>query len=380
MIKGERVSHLDYAKAIAIFFVITLHVGFYQINSFFLFAMPLFFVVTGYSFSLGKRSIKESVYLRFKAIMLPFWIFMLVYIPLEVVRAYIFGYSDYSVMFPALAKTIYGSGVIPFENNITAYLKEVMAYKGQPAIGVDVILPASCHLWFLPAMFTGYVMFIILVESANKNHWLKVIYVVSLLFIASIETVFPAVCQLPLGLGRGAIGAAFMLVGFWLKESKIFEKKSIVLNIIFGMLATSIYIVALCLGSNGGLFVRSIYGGYGAISLCITFVGGTCGAVILLQLCRLIEKIPVGAIKNFLSFVGKNVIVFYILHMLVKFVLDAIYIVLLQRGETVLLDEYKMGLMPETSLVFMMLEVVAIIVICALIAKLYQRVKTRVKN
>ena len=380
MISNNRINYLDYAKAIVIMVVITVHIGFYQLNSNILFAMPLFFVVTGYSFTLGKRTIKESVFLRFKTVMIPFWIFMLLYTAVEVVRAYVFRYGNYGIAFASLANTVYGSGMIPFENGIASYLKEIMSYKAQPIHGVDVILPANCHLWFLPAAFTGYVMFVSLVERTNKNNWIKVICIAGLLAIASIEVVFPTVCQLPYGIGRGGIAAAFMLVGYWLKDKKILERKTVKFNVLVCIVAVALYIGALCLGSDGSSMVRSYYGPYGAASVCITFVGGTCGAVLLLQMCRLLDKLPYKRIKKFLSFMGKNVMVFYVLHMFVKFIFDAIYIYLLHSGRDILLDEYKMALLPETSAVYMIFEIVAIIAVCFTVAKLRQYTKISAKK
>lgn len=373
MALNSRINYLDYAKALSIFFVISIHVGFYQLNSFALFAMPLFFVVTGYSFTAGKRSVKDNIFLRFKSIMLPFWIFMLSFAVLEVIRAYLFGYGDYRMIFPAFAKAIYGSGIIPFENNITAYLKEIMSYKAHPSIGVDTILPISCHLWFLPATFTGYVMFLPLAKLSDKRGIIKLISIVVLLLVSSIEVVFPSVYQLPFGIGRGALAAAFMLVGYWLKCNNLF-KKSHRLNISLSIIALAIFIISLCLGSDGSSFVRSYYGPYGFVSVLITFVGGVCGSILLLQLCRLIDNLPFAKIKNFLSYVGRNVMIFYLLHMLVKFILDAIYIFVFNGGE-VMLDEYKMALLPENALFYMLSEVVLIIAICSLIARLLEHKK-----
>ena len=60
----------------------------------------------------------------------------------------------------------------------------------------------------------------------------------------------------------------------------------------------------------------------------------------------------------------------YAWHMAVKFLLDAVYICLIKASDFSMLDEYKMGLMPQNSMVFMLFEAVAIIVICLLLNKL----------
>lgn len=371
----NRINYLDYAKVFAIICVISIHVGFYQINKVLLFAMPLFFMITGHTFTFGKRSLKESITLRFKTIMLPFVIYMFVYALVEVLRANIFGYGNYKVLLVSLMNFIYGSGIIPFSGRFTGYLRSIMDYKMQPSTGVDLILPSNCHLWFLPATFTGFVLFATILHFANNKNWVKFIFLIPLLFVSCLEVLFPSLNQLPFAIGRGAIGACFMLVGNILKESSFFEKTSKISKLLIFVLCLSIYLVALYYGSDGSSMVRSYYGPYGLLSVLLTFIGGISGAILLLQVCRFIEKLPFTRIKNMLSFMGKNVITFYVLHMLVKFLLDVFYVFVINSGDKILLDEYKMGLLPQNSLIFMIFEVMVIIVVCLIVAKLKNYLK-----
>ncbi|MBR5501646.1 MAG: acyltransferase [Oscillospiraceae bacterium] len=365
----KRLDYLDYAKALAIIFIVSIHVGFSAINQVVRFSTPLFFLATGYSHRPGKRTLQEDAALRFKAILLPFWKFMAFYTVVEMLRAPLFGYGTAEIAIPSLAKLIYGSGVLPIETGTTGFLKEIMSYKAQPAYGVDVILPTSCHLWFLPAMFTGYVMFAALADWSQKNFGRKLISLVTLLLLASVEVVFPAVRQLPYGIGRGAMGAAFMLAGFWLRSGGAEEfsrgRRAAVIAA-----AALVYIGALCLKLDGSSMVRSVYGPYGALGIPITFFGCAAGAWLLIELCRGIEKLPLTGLKRFLSFTGRNVMTVYSLHMAVKFLLDVFYVSVLHGGDGALLDEYKMGLLPGQSFWYMLLEVAVIIAVCLLLAKL----------
>ena len=374
----ERNNFIDYAKALCIILVVFIHTGFSGLNNIILFAMPMFFAATGYTFTLGKRSFKQGVVLRFKSVMLPYFLLMLLYILIEIFRAELFGYGDKSVAFPALANTFYGSGIIPFDG-VFDELKVIMSYKAQPQTGVDLILPSNCHLWFLPAMFSAYMLFSLLVKSLQKNHLLKALAVFCLVLFASAEVVFPEFCQLPFGLGRGSIGAAFMLFGFWIKDYKLIENKSRKYYILTNIFAFVLFIGALLSGSNGSALIRSIYGPYGILSVFITFIGGSAGVWILLSLCKLIEKIPAERLKKLLSYTGRNVMVIYSLHMAVKFLFDAIYICLIKSSDFSLLDEYKMGLMPQSSMYFMLFEAAAIIIICLLFGKLQGKFKSAEK-
>lgn len=373
----KRFHFLDYAKALVIFLVVSVHVGFYQLNRILLFAMPLFFFATGYSFQPAKRTLKETVSLRFQTVLVPFWIFMGFYALIEAVRAPLFGYGSREVLLPALANLLYGSGIVPIETQATAYLKQIMSYKAQTAIGVDVILPSNCHLWFLPAMFTGYVMFAAIEKRTRNSFWMNALSVAVLLLPAAAEVAFPSVCQLPYGIGRGGIGAAFMLMGFRLKERECSKPCTPRFHVITCLAAALIYAAALSLGSDGSAMVRSYYGPHGALSVAVTFIGGTAGAWLMLELCRGIEKLPLAGIKRFLSFAGQNVIVIYIFHMAVKFLLDAFYLTVLHPGEANLLDEYQMGLRPEISAPYMVLEIVLILAVCLLLAAAKSRIRNR---
>lgn len=371
----KRLDFLDYAKALCIFFVVFIHVGFSFLNNVALFAMPVFFMVTGCTFSLGKRSVSKSIFQRFKTVLIPFFIYMVFYTAIEVARAYVFDYGTWKIMFPSLANLVYGSGIIPFDFKVTAFLKEIMSYKAQVSVGVDLILPTNCHLWFLPAMFVAYSLFVLIVDKTKESNLIKVVSVIVLTFIASIEVIFPRTCQLPFGFGRGALGAVFMLVGFWIKEYKIFEKNSVLFHLITCLVSGALFVGALILESNGGVLVRSYYGPYGVFSLILTLVGGAAGAYLIFELSRVIERLPFGSIKKFLSFSGKNVMTVYALHMAVKTVLDIFYVKVINSNAV--LDEFMMGLMPESAWLYMVFEAIICIAICLIIAKLIKKIQKR---
>lgn len=374
----ERNHFIDYAKALCIVLVVFIHTGFSALNNIILFAMPMFFATTGYTFTIGKRTLRQNIVIRFKTIMLPYFLLMLFYALLEMLRANLFGYGDAKIAYAALLNTIYGSGIIPFDG-VFEKLKVIMSYKAQPQTGVDLILPANCHLWFLPAMFTAYVIFSSLVKSVRRSHPAKALAVFSLLVFASAEVVFPKLCQLPFGIGRGAIGAAFMLFGFWIKDYKLLENKSGRYYVLTNILALALFAGALHFGSDGSAFVRSVYGPYGAWSVFATFIGGAAGSWFLLSVCRIMEKLPVDRLKKLLSYTGRNVMTVYAWHMAVKFLFDAVYVCLIKKSDFSVLDEYKMGLIPQTSMNFMLFEAVAIIVICLLCSKIANKMKSAEK-
>lgn len=375
----NRINFLDYTKAIAISFVIAVHVGFYQLNYLLLLVMPAFFIVTGYSFNPDKRSAKKSIALRFKSIMIPFWVFMLFYTLIELIRVQLFGYGTWEILISSLTNSAYGSGIIPIWGDANEYFKGLMSYKLQGNIGADIILPTNCHLWYLPATFSGYVVFALIAKRTKKSHLVKLISVVALLSFASLEVVFPVICQLPYGIGRGAIAAAFMLVGYWLRDYGAIGKKNKLFHIISCLVAAIVSVTAVLLGSDGSAMVRSYYGPYGAFSVFMTFIGGAAATWLMFELCRGIDNLKLDSVKRFLSFTGQNVFIIYLTHMAVKFLFDCIYVLFIAKGSLDVLDGYKMGLMPETSALYMIFEVVAVIAVCVLLAALKQRIQKKRK-
>ena len=87
----------------------------------------------------------------------------------------------------------------------------------------------------------------------------------------------------------------------------------------------------------------------------------------------IIEKLPTKQIKKLLSYTGRNVMTVYAWHMAVKFLLDAVYICIIKASDFSVLDGYKMGLMPQTSMYFMVFEAIVVIAICLLFPKIREK-------
>ena len=94
-----RNNYIDYAKALCVILVVFIHTGFSSLNDIILFAMPVFFAATGFTFSFGKRSITQNISQRFRSVMLPYFMLMLFYTLIEIARANLFGYGDTKVAY-----------------------------------------------------------------------------------------------------------------------------------------------------------------------------------------------------------------------------------------------------------------------------------------
>lgn len=370
----ERVHYLDYAKAFALFTVLLIHTGFPGGNNYVLFAIPLFFITVGYTYVPCRRTLKENIVSRFITVLLPFWGFMLFYIILELIRAPYIGYGDSRLAIPAFINMGYGSGYIPNNSGLFSGLLDFMHYVDTSSVSVDLVTPTNTHLWFLPALFTACVLFYSVIERTRKKWWSSVFSIITLIFLASLEVIVPQIKQLPYGLGRGFLGAAFMLTGFWMREYAIFNKKN-AFTVVAMAVSFSLVLLSLLLGSTGRTLVISHYGPHGVFSVFMTFIGGTGAACFVLYLCKLIGLSPLTKIKAMLSLIGRNTMVIYAWHMALKFILDIFYIKIFR--EPICPDQFYMRLLPSNAWWYMILEVVVIIFVCILMQRLITRVKCK---
>ena len=359
----KRVDFIDYGKAIVIFLVVTIHVGIDQLNFLALLTMPLFFIIPGYLYNPDKHSPKTSIIKRFKSLILPYWRFMVLYAVVEVFRASILGYGDVSIALPSLISAIYGSTKLPVVGPLTNYLLGIMSYKPQVEGLVDLILPTNCHLWFLPALFTGFVMFVLIVQLAKKSGHELPVYLVGILaalLLSSVETI-DGMFQLPYAIGRGGFACACLITGLLIRKSGLFESTSKPKLTVSVALSILVYAVIYLQGYDGGSIVRSVYGPNGVIGVFLTFIGGVAGAYALLQLLRGVEKCPVKWIKSVLSTVGQNTLTIYLWHFVLICVFDCLFFGITHLP--IQPDQFYMALIPSNFVAYKVVECILIVAI-----------------
>lgn len=357
----QRLDFLDFGKAMAILGVLCVHIcasGFPSVNNYALFLIPVFFVVAGYTYNPEKRTTADNIRARFTSLMPTFWKFMLLYIVVELVREPWFGYGSPKMAFSALINAAYGSGFIPNAGGLLQDVATFIPYKTSSPYSVDLITPTNCMLWFLPAMFTGCVLFYVLEKISRTSTVVKVLVVAGLVLCASLESVIPQIKQLPYGLGRGFFGAAYMLMGFWMNQYGLFRRggKSLALAM-FG-LCLCLAALAGFLGSTGSAYVASYYGPYGIASVYLTFVGGVAATCCVLYICRGIEHLHLPSVTGALSRVGRSTMTIYCWHMVFIFMLDALYFGI--SGKPTSPDEFNMALLPADAWWYMLFEIVVV--------------------
>lgn len=306
-----RKDYIDYIRGIIIIGVILVHVGFDELTYFFAASMSVLYVSSGFLTSTKEKPLKELIASRFKKLMLPYFICSIVYGIFEVGRAYYFGYADYKILYPAFLSLIYGSSAkVPLIAGITDVVPKILGDQVQSQNMVNIILPTNCHLWFLPVMFTGSVMFFIYTKYVKKRGIADAVAIALLLGLAYIESI-ETVVQFPFGLGRGFFACACMIAGLDLKHFAVLEeKKKKCTAVVVSTLIMSVVILGQAYESAP---ISSIYPLGNVWGVYIYFISGLSMTVLLFFIFKAISTV---LSCKWLSDIGKNTMSIYSWHMI----------------------------------------------------------------
>lgn len=183
--KQERIEWIDIAKAIGIILVIAGHS--YNdcglINWIYSFHMPLFFFLSGLTFTVNDRTITGFIKRKVKSLLIPYLMYSFVYI-----------------IFYFVINT-FGNGTIDLVKRILGIFISVR--NSEYSIG----------LWFLLILFVAEVALAIIVR-AIKNTFILAIVIGSLLFINFLYVNYIGVV-LPWGVDTLGVVLFFMYLGYY---------------------------------------------------------------------------------------------------------------------------------------------------------------------
>lgn len=323
----KRIEYLDYVKAFAIISVLLNH-GAIEFRGMNCFTMAVFFISSGYTYNSDKDSFGVCFSKKLKRLMVPFFIAMAVSAVLEAIRAPFIGYGSAKAAIAVIANLIYGSGLFPNIGSLGQVLMDIPPFAYNSKYMIDIIMPTNCQMWTLPAMFFGYMFFYFYRKIVKKKSNLTdIAAILVLLLLTSIETI-PGIFQLPFGIGRGFFCAAFMIVGYWFREHRIFEDTNIVRIILMMILSVAVTVISVLLGSDATGMVISNYGPYGVLSVALTFLCGLCSGYVMIMICRFIHSLSIKPVNYMLAVVGRNTMEIYLWHFVVIFIFDVIFITL----------------------------------------------------
>ncbi len=187
-IMEERNREIDILKAIGIILMVFNHVGWgiYVHTYIQSFHMPLFFIVSGYLYI--KRPLKDVILKRAKTLLLPYFLFMLIYLICALTTSL------------PVEKTTFGSAI-----------KAILLYPTD-----NKNMPISPALWFLPCMFFTSVIYTALgrLNLVNKA--------VAIIAVVITGAVYSGVSDymLPFCIEPTAAALFFLLIGELIREKK----------------------------------------------------------------------------------------------------------------------------------------------------------------
>lgn len=371
----ERFDYLDYVKAICIFWVLMEHRAL-RPDGVGAFVLPSFFIIAGYTYSTKIVGFMDYAIKRCKRLLVPYWLMMLFYGVVEVIRAHLFGYAGANIIIPALIPAIYGSSRnFPCIGEFGQYILNIMSYKPQVPGFIDMILPENCFLWFLPAMFSANIVFYLVIKYRKNTWWYDVLATLGLLVLASLETI-PDMIQLPYGLGRGFFCAAFMMAGFKLRETNYLADNHFTGQLFGLVIAVPISVLSVIYKYDCFGLVISYYGPHMIVDVFVSFICAIAFSYVVIFICKLICKIPVKPLHNFLSLAGRNSMGLYLWHILIFFFGDLFMVFVM--GETLAPDMFFMECFATKCLDYRWLMVILAYTLLTIVA--YMRRKNNIKS
>lgn len=177
----KRIEYIDYAKGLAIVFVVFGHI-FFGNNKIsiwiYSFHIPLFFIISGYLLNYNVKPLKDSIIKKIKALLIP--------------------YISFSIL-----------------NIICNYILSNFDMKSIKINIIDTIsLGGIATLWFLVALFLGETIFLIGKKSFNKIRYEILFYmiIVSIVFILLKLTHGKTLVALV----RGVVALFYINIGYYL--------------------------------------------------------------------------------------------------------------------------------------------------------------------
>ncbi len=373
MATAQRDNLFDYAKCFLILFVVFDHLGIkFPISGAWI--MVGFFFFSGYWYKTG-RPIGAFIRSRFKRLIIPFWITLAAGSLFELFRANYFGYCDSTIALAPLINGIWGSNFMPGSIlQITLDFITPVTYRETIEGVIELGTPSTSALWFLPAMFTGSIMFAVYQEKIRRDAWNDIPAITAFLFLAWTETFWGGI-QYPWGIGRGFFACACMIVGFNCNAWGIFKRKKE-----FAYIALTGLIVAIALNRAGLIKAAMISSYYGNFSFggVLTLFFGSFGAVFFFMLVISLLQNVIPNSSVLLQF-GKNSMSVYRWHIFSITLFGVAFHELL--GMPIVSDVYFMALIPSTDIGLKIIAGLGSMVLCTLFGMLTQWIGNKfIKN
>ena len=313
--KSGRMLSQDIAKGMCMIFVVIFHIQVFfndvlsanAYRVFGLFAtylMPFFFFIVGYNYKLGKRTIRENIRNRFRQIFRPF--------------------LEYSA-----GMTVLIGGYLLLVKKATlkqivmTYLRFILSVPlTESILGQywDIANPVHVAIspgWFLVQTLAAGCLFYAIADYALKKRTRTVSIIVALLLSAFMLNHFVPV-PLPWNCQNTPLITAIILCGAMFGQEKLLagpsdnsrDRMLTVLNVITAQgIVTMIEFIWPMSGTLAG---GCLSAEYGAIDIIPSFILAVCGAYVMVNLGKLLEKIPL--VRDGLLWLGYRTLPILLVH------------------------------------------------------------------
>ncbi|HIY48208.1 MAG TPA: acyltransferase family protein [Candidatus Barnesiella excrementavium] len=261
----QRDKSIDIAKGIGIILVVYGHLACPIKEEIYLFHMPLFFLLSGYFFSI-KESLRDFLVKKTKALLLPFCLFY----ALSFIYSYFYGAHD----------------------NLKDFVYSFKSFT-------DVDGP----LWFLLSLYEIFIICFIVEKYLHSSIWKFVIAILITLlgYLMAMKKIFIPFCYL----SQAFLGYAFFYFGFQIKRYGVLLHKSwskyiVVLSIIF----YGIGIVRHVLTEIRWLIIDHTY--------ILFFLPALGGSLLVIYISRYLQD---KRYARWLAYLGKNSLLIMCVHM-----------------------------------------------------------------
>ena len=273
---SKRIDWIDISKGVLIALTVLGHsipgphydLDASALNYIYLFNMPAFFIISGVLYNQSKyKSTKELVIKRSRRLLVPYITYLIIINGTGILFKFLTGEIAGLLILKEVAKSIYGG-----------------KYLGHNA-GV---------LWFITCLFFVELLFYILDKNIkHKNN--KILILISLYFIAHIQSWYFKAISLPLAIDIVLIAIVYYSFGVYFKE-KLFNTKYILISFILVIAFIFIRINNIkFLGiDNYGLELMGHHNTY----LILDFVIPISFSIIVFNMCKFISKVDKFKILN----------------------------------------------------------------------------------
>lgn len=299
----QRIVWIDITKAIGILIVLVNHALLNLGLVTFLggmFYMPVFFVLSGYTFKEnGNESIHVFIRNKAKRLLIPYLCFQIFLTGIFFIKNIIEHQSFTKAILPML-------GAIYSRNALYALSKDILVKV--PSNNINLMSSLNAPLWFLTGLFTCLILYKIILMKANKSTKKEIYYLVISVLIGIILKYFCPIL-LPWSIDTAFISVGFLHVGRVLERKQLFER--LYKRPFYACLIVVVFIVSSFLNGSVNMSIRDF-----GRSVLLYLLAGSLGTISIMFLAKWIENQFIN-FAAMLECIGRHTIGILALHLVI---------------------------------------------------------------